>query len=92
MNDEQYGRLWARQQGKEPKRERGEGWGWYVGDRYEAKHCLYNWFARFFGSDFGGWQWFKTDKLAFAALGHAVREVHQLVPQLASDSTPGATL
>ncbi len=84
MNDEEFGRAWAMQQGIKPHKQHGSGYGWYVGDRHEPESRLLVLFADFMGLQHGGYDWHKTEAKAFAALGKAVRAIHAAVPQLAT--------
>jgi hypothetical protein len=80
--EERIGRAWAEMMGKRPNKERGAGYGWYIGDRFESHACLPAWFLTFFDANFGGWEWRDTEAKAYAALGKALLAIWKAVPRV----------
>lgn len=84
MSDEEFGRAWAKQQGKCPRAKR-DGWYWWAFDSLEP-HSVPFFLGRFLFVSSGSMKsHHESPEDAYAALGRTVRAVHAAVPQLATE-------
>jgi len=91
MTDEEYGRAFASQTGREPSKTEMKvddkvidiWWAWYPSDR-AAVGAIPSVVAAAMPA---GYRRFPTEAEAYAALGRAVREVHRLVPEVAGQES-----
>lgn len=80
LTDEEYGRAWAKQQGKSPQKG-SDDFSWYWRCHKPAEHAIVPHALYLFSPPDLMWK-FHCEGAAYAALGQCVREVHRQVPAL----------